>query len=130
MSDIFGELLNFPQEKGPEVRLRVFGDEHYARYEDIDGYTMVYDKARGLFCYAALAGNRFVSTGVPLDQPPPPTVVRHLRESLAVKQAKAEEQRLLHHPPGVTGHEEVVRTFGPNQGFSAAGGCRLGACGG
>ena len=58
MSAIFGELLNFPQEQGPEVRLRVFGDERYARYEDIDGYTMVYDKARGLFCYAALAGNR------------------------------------------------------------------------
>ena len=88
MSAIFGELLNFPQEQGPEVRLRVFGDERYARYEDIDGYTMVYDKARGLFCYATLAGNRFVSTGVPLDQPPPPTVVRHLRESLAVKRQR------------------------------------------
>ena len=63
VSAIFGELLNFPQEQGPEVRLRVFGDERYARYEDIDGYTMVYDKARGLFCYATLAGNRFASTG-------------------------------------------------------------------
>jgi M6 family metalloprotease-like protein len=116
VSAIFGELLNFPQEQGPEVRLRVFGDERYARYEDIDGYTMVYDKARGLFCYATLAGNRFVSTGVPLDQPPPPPVVRHLRESLVVKQAKAEETRLLH-PSGATDHDEVVRTFGPNQGL-------------
>jgi M6 family metalloprotease-like protein len=109
--------LNFPQEQGPEVRLRVFGDERYARYEDIDGYTMVYDKARGLFCYATLAGNRFASTGVPLDQPPPPPVVRHLRESLVVKRAKAEENRLLHHPPGSTDHHDVVRTFGPNQGL-------------
>jgi M6 family metalloprotease-like protein len=111
--------LNFPQEQGPEVRLRVFGDERYARYEDIDGYTMVYDKARGLFCYATLAGNRFASTGVPLDQPPPPPppVVRHLRESLVVKRAKAEENRLLHLPPGSTDHHDVVRTFGPNQGL-------------
>ena len=30
MSAIFGELLNYPQEQGPEVRLRVFGDERYA----------------------------------------------------------------------------------------------------
>lgn len=117
MSAIFGELLNFPQANGPEVRLRVFGDERYARYENVDGYTAVYDEAAGLFCYAQLAGNRLVSTGVPLDQPPPPGVVRHLQESAAVKRAKVEERMLLHHParPGVA--EEVIRTFGPNQGL-------------
>ena len=34
MSAIFGEVLTFGQENGPDVRLRVFGDEHYARYEN------------------------------------------------------------------------------------------------
>ena len=44
--------------------------------------------------------------------------MRHLQESLAVKRAKVEERRLLHHPPGSTdAFDEVVRTFGPNQGL-------------
>ncbi len=117
MSAIFGELLSFPQENGPDVRLRVFGDEHYARYENIDGYTAIYDEAQGLFCYADLAGNRFVSTGVPIDQPPPPGLVRHLQESLALKRAKIEEKELLHRPAEAAAFKEVVRTFGPNQGL-------------
>lgn len=99
------------------MRLRVFGDEHYARYEDADGYTVIYDETRGLFCYADLAGNRFVSTGVTIDQPPPPGLVRHLQESVAAKKAKIEERELLHHMPGVAAFEEVVRTFGPSQGL-------------
>lgn len=118
MSAIFGELLNFPQENGPDVRLRVFGDEHYARYENNDGYTVVYDKSIGLFCYADLAGNRLVSTGVPLDQPPPVHLVRHLQESAAVKRATI-EARELHHPPEAAAMDVVIRTFGPNQGLLA-----------
>src|SRR5215216_2152103 len=117
MSAIFGEILTFPQENGPEVRLRVFGDEHYARYEDLDGYTVIYDEAKGQYCYADLAGNRLVSTGVTIDQPPPPGLVRHLQESLAVKRAIIEEHELQHRIPGVAAFEEVVRTFGPNQGL-------------
>ena len=42
VSAIFGETLSFGQERGPEVQLVVFGDEHYARYENLDGYTVVY----------------------------------------------------------------------------------------
>lgn len=117
MSAIFGELLSFTQEHGADVRLRVFGDEHYARYEDVEGYTALYDEGRGQFCYADLAGNRFVSTGVPLDQPPPQRIVRHLQESLAVQRAKVEERALLHHPPEAAAFERIVRTFGPNRGL-------------
>lgn len=117
MSAIFGELLNFPQENGSDVRLRVFGDEHYARYENIDGYTVIYDRAQGQFCYADLAGNHLVSTGVTLDYPPPPNVVRHLQESQAVKLARIEERALLHRVPEGAAFERIVRTFGPNQGL-------------
>ena len=67
MSAIFGEVLTFGQAQGPEIRLRVFGDELYARYEDLNGYTAIYDDELGLFCYAALAAGAFRSTGVPLD---------------------------------------------------------------
>lgn len=117
MSAIFGEMLNFPQRNGQEVRLRVFGDEHYARYEDINGFTVVYDEVNGFFCYANLAGNRFISTGVTIDQPPPRGLVRHLQESSSVKRAKVEQRRMQHRPPGAEAFDEVVRTFGPNQGL-------------
>lgn len=117
MSAIFGELLTFQQQNGPEIRLRVFGDENYARYETIDGYSVVYDKARGLFCFASLAGNQFVSTGVPIDQPPPRGIVRHLQESAAVRRAKVEQRRLMRSPPGVQSPDEAVETIGPNQGL-------------
>ena len=116
MSAIFGELLYFPQENGSEVQLRVFGNHDYARYEDINGHTVIYDEALGKFCYAALPENRLVSTGVTLDKPTPENLVRHLQESSAVKIAKVEE-RHLHHSPAALAMEEVVRTFGPNQGL-------------
>lgn len=117
MSAIFGEILTFHQNDGTEVRLRVFGDEHYARYETEDGYTAVYDDAIGMWCYAALPANRLVSTGVPVDQLPPRGVVRHLQESQATKRARIEERELTRRPPGVPRVDELVRAFGPNQGL-------------
>lgn len=117
MSAIFGELLKFPQADGNDVELRTFGDEHYARYENLDGYTAIYDDTGGRYCYAELAGNRFVSTGVPINQDPPAGIVRHLQETAAVKRAKSETRRMLHHDPQGLAFENVVRTFGPNQGL-------------
>src|SRR5690606_6477220 len=119
VSAIFGEFLTFPQENGPDIRLRVFGDEHYARYENEDGYSVVYDDEIGMFCYAAMIANRFVSTKVPCHQPPPPGIVRHLQESVKVRQAVAEERMMRHLPAGMEHAEEIVRTFGPNQGLLA-----------
>ena len=117
MSAIFGEVLRFPQAQGQEVALRVFGDEHYARYENVDGFTAVYDEQTGRYCYADLAGNHFVSTGVPIEQAPPPGIVRHLQESATVKRAKSEERKLAHRDPHGVAFERLVRTFGPNQGL-------------
>ncbi len=66
MSAIFGEVLTFGQPGGEDVRLTVFGDEHYARYETVDGFTAVLDSESGLFCYARLAAGAFRSNGVPV----------------------------------------------------------------
>ncbi len=63
--------MTFPQEKGPEVQLRVYGDEFYSRYENMDGYTVVYDQDHGLYCYALLISGEFVSSGVDASQSPP-----------------------------------------------------------
>jgi M6 family metalloprotease-like protein len=80
MSAILGESLLFPQMNGPQIRLRVFGDEFYSYLEDDDGYSVVYDSEIGLFAYARLLGGKLISTGVPLQQGPPAGVKRHLRE--------------------------------------------------
>ena len=65
MIAIFGEILTFGQTKRPDIQLRVTGDEFYAIYETLDGYTTVSDSDRGYFCYVALTNGVLVSTGVP-----------------------------------------------------------------
>ena len=116
MSAIFGEVLNFTQADGSNARLRVFGDEHYARYETVEGYTAVYDDTMGSFCFADLLGNRLISTGATLGQDPPEGLVRHLKESLAARRATVEARHLMRSSE-TRAMEEVVRTFGPNQGL-------------
>lgn len=118
MSAIFGEFLSFGQGKGPDIVLSVFGDENYARYENADGYSVVYDDERGLFCYARLAAGRFRSTGVPLSHPVPAGLVRHLQESQDVVVARASARKLRRSAmTGAAREAAVVRTFGPNQGL-------------
>ena len=114
MSAIFGEPLTFGQEKGPNVQLVVFGDEAYARYETPDGFTATYDTRLGLFCYARVRAGRFVSTRVPVADPPPGDLPRHLQERESVRQKKfLERQR-----PGASLTRGAGRalTLGPQPG--------------
>jgi M6 family metalloprotease-like protein len=118
MSAIFGEVLTFGQSKGPEIALKVFGDEHYARYENMDGYSAVYDDEFGVFCYARLSTGSFRSTGTPLSQPVPAGLVRHLQESQNTIVARAGARKLRRAAmSGGQREAEVVRTLGPNQGL-------------
>lgn len=96
MTAIFGELLSFDQENGPEVRLRVFGDEFYARYETEEGYTVIYDETLGKFTYARLKDGRFVSSGVDLSLNPPSGLKKHLEELGEVRMQKAEKRFSRH----------------------------------
>ena len=89
MSAIFGELMSFDQDNGPEVKLRVSGDEFYARYETEEGYTAIYDEDLGLFTYARLKAGRFISSGLDLSRSPPPSLEKHLEESDEVRLDKA-----------------------------------------
>jgi hypothetical protein len=91
MSAIFGEKLTFPQEKGPEVKLVVNGDEFYAQYETEDGYSVVYDKVLGLFCYAFLKEGSFFSSKISINKSPPPDLEKHLQEGGSVRLAKADQ---------------------------------------
>ncbi|WP_019499761.1 M6 family metalloprotease domain-containing protein [Pseudanabaena sp. PCC 6802] len=118
MSAIFGEILRFGQSKGPEISLKVFGDEHYARYEDMNGYSAIYDDELGVFCYARLSAGSFRSTGTPLSEPVPEGLVRHLQESQETIVARAGARKLRRAAmAGGQREAEVVRTVGPNQGL-------------
>lgn len=118
MSAIFGELLTLGQANGGDVVLRVYGDEDYARYENVDGYTAVYDSEFGQFCYARLSAGSLRSTGVPLWQPAPAGLVRHMRESQSVIAARTRARKQSR--SAMTGEHrerEVIRVFAPNQGL-------------
>ncbi len=116
MSAIFGEILDFSQESGPEVRLKVYGDEFYSRYESLDGYSVVYDVDLGLFCYAYLINGEFVSSGVDLSQIPPDKIWRHLKESESVRSDKFEMRYAKMNPPVQAYQPHAsLKTFGPNK---------------
>src|SRR5688572_14572149 len=118
MSAIFGEILTLGQQNGGDVELKVFGDEHYARYENLSGYTAVYDQELGRYCYARLAAGEFRSTGIAITQPPPAGLARHLQEMPEVIEAKSQSRRIRRMAiAGGNREDNIVRTFGPNQGL-------------
>jgi hypothetical protein len=96
MTAIFGELISLAQEKGPDIRLVVYGDEFYARYETEDGYSVIYDQNIGLFAYALLNEGRFVSSGISQDQKPPEGILPHLEESFETRELKAKTRFSRH----------------------------------
>lgn len=115
MSAIFGETLIFGQENGPDVKLVVFGDEFYARYETIDGYTVVYDIDLGQYCYAILLDGRFASSGVPITKSPLTGIQRHLKEFRNVRNEKFERRHANIRPPESA--ETLMRARGLNEGL-------------
>ena len=118
MSSIFGEVLTFSQGNGPDARLRVYGDEFYARYESLDGYSVVYDPDLGLFCYALLIKGEFVSSGVEMSKSPPPEVRRHFKETEEVRNAKFERRYANMFPRSTSFKPSLnLRTFGSEKGL-------------
>ncbi len=91
MSAIFGEKLTFSQEKGPDIKLVVNGDEFYAQYETEEGYSVIYDRELGLFCYAFLKDGAYYSSKIPLSNSPPSYLEKHLQEVGSVRLAKADQ---------------------------------------
>lgn len=119
MSAIFGEVLRFPQGDG-EVQLRVFGDEFYARYETLDGYTAVYDREQSKFCYALLREGEFVSSGVDItDSAPPEGISPGLQEDKEVRLRKVSEreEQLCPPLPDPRLDDAEVLGFGPQGGL-------------
>ncbi|MGI5359079.1 M6 family metalloprotease domain-containing protein [Streptomyces sp. CA-252508] len=123
MSGIFGDTLAFSQEEGGDVELVAFGDDKYARYETLDGYTVIYDPDRGAYAYAHTDGSgaerRFVSSGVLLSEPPPEGLARHLREGQLYRRevVKGRMMEMLPEEERAETDPESLLTFGPVKGL-------------
>ncbi len=100
------------------MQLRVYGDEFYSRHENMDGYSVVYDKDRGLYCYAFLISGEFVSSGVDSSLSPPEGVRRHFKESEEVRNRKFEARYARMNPPASAFKPSLnLRTFGAEKGL-------------
>jgi len=113
---ILGKTRTFPQKDGAHVQLRVYGDEFYARYENLNGYTVVYDTNKEKYCFATLVKGSLVSSGAPMDKPVPLGIVRSLQEDKKVRNQKFDEKYQMLRPqksppPGVSA------TLGRNNGL-------------
>ena len=75
-----GRQTTWNQPGEDSVRLRVFGDEYYARTETEEGYTVVYDNAAGRYFYAALSadGAALVPSASQLPGAAPAGLAKHL----------------------------------------------------
>jgi M6 family metalloprotease-like protein len=113
---ILGKTRTFPQKNGKDVQLRVYGDEFYARYETMDGYTVLYDTDKEQYCFALPAKGNLISSGAPIYKPVPRGLIRHLQEDKQVRNQKFDERYRLMRPqkappPGVSA------TLGRNNGL-------------
>lgn len=117
MSALNGEIIVAGQSIGEPLQLRIFGDEFYARRENIEGYTVVYDCQRGQYCFALLAQGRFVSSGIPLHKNKPATLRKHLKENAAVRNEKFGLRYQHLRPPEQIGNTSVMRTLGAEGGL-------------
>lgn len=116
MSVIFGEIRSFPQGDGPDVRLRVFGDEFYARYENEEGYTVVYDPNLERYCFAVRVQGHLISSGVPVMKRPPQGLRRHLQEDKSIRNRKLRENKDKTYPL-VQSRAGIMGVRGPNDGL-------------
>ena len=61
--------ISFKQPDGTQIEIRGSGDEFYAVFETLDGYTVVFDPALKAYCFAQLGGDgQLVSSGVEVQR--------------------------------------------------------------
>jgi len=110
-SPFYGEEFTFTQPDGQKIEVRGWGDQHYAVFEDLDGFTIVQDPVTGFYEYATVSddGDELEPTGVQVGSVDPRRVdlTEGLRISPAAAKAKAEMSAGL--PPSSKSRWEVRR---------------------
>lgn len=92
-----GEEINWQQPGGPNLTLRVYGDEFFGRTETADGYTVVYNPEDGAYHYAALAadGSKFVPSGIKAHLAPPANQVKQLNlQPARIREIRAQRKAI------------------------------------
>ena len=67
-SPFLGKTFTFTQPDGTKIELRGWGDQHYAVFETLDGYTVAKNPATGFFEIAQVSDDR--TTLEPAPGPP------------------------------------------------------------
>jgi M6 family metalloprotease-like protein len=69
----YGKEFTFTQPDGTEIKVKGWGDQHYAVFETLDGFTVVRDPISGFYQYAKLTqdGQDIEPTGVKLGMAEP-----------------------------------------------------------
>jgi len=113
---LLGDIRTFPQGDGPDIQLKVFGDEFYARYETRAGYTVVYDGKKEKYCYALPEQGHIVSSGISTDRPAPVGLPYHIQESKEIRN-DAFSRRYDAMRPKASPPPGVFATLGENNGL-------------
>jgi len=60
----YQQRFHFMESDGREIELRGTGDQHFAHFETLDGYSVVLHKENGFYVYVRLnpQGNRLIPT--------------------------------------------------------------------
>jgi M6 family metalloprotease-like protein len=87
----FAKTIEFTQPNGEVVQIWGQGDDFYAVFETLDGFTVVFDQNLRAYVYADLNADatELVSTGVPVGAPRPAALQPHLRINRAAAAALA-----------------------------------------
>ncbi len=86
-------LINLAQPDGTSFQAQQFGDEHFARVETADGYTVLRNKD-GWWCYASLDSGGFLAPSMNIIGKSSPQIKKHLAPKRdLILQKKVEKSR-------------------------------------
>lgn len=106
----FGQEFSFTQPDGTQLRVRGWGNQHRARFETLDGFTVIKNPSSGFYEFATTSpdGERLVPTGAKPGSDDPTTLglAASLRASREVVLTEAETAGGLRKPRWQTRVEE------------------------
>jgi M6 family metalloprotease-like protein len=84
--------FTFSQPDGSQIRVKGQGDQNYAVFETLDGYSIVKDPDTGFYCYAELSNDKddLVSTGVKVGLQDP--VNLGLQKGIRIRRQSAKQK--------------------------------------
>ncbi|MCQ1535766.1 M6 family metalloprotease domain-containing protein [Methanosarcina sp. KYL-1] len=106
----YNKEFEFTQPDGTQIRLRGWGNQNYAVFETLDGFTVIKDPVTGYYEYAKLSadGSFLEPTGIRVGLVDPAVlgIEKHIRIS---KEAAKQESRMAYHMMAATTRWEERR---------------------